>query len=76
MRTIFLFQKIRTDLMNRTDSGDKKILVQFPGNSILNFFANFLKLRGRRQNAWVIDAYANAQKMGFRYSVSRKLVQV
>ena len=38
---IFLFQKMGTDSVNHADSGDIKVLVSFPGNSILNFFTNF-----------------------------------
>ena len=35
-----------TDSVNHADSGDIKVLVSFPGNSILNFFLIF-------KNAWV-----------------------
>ena len=45
----FLFQKIRTDSVNCADSRDTKILVQFPGNSILKFSTNFWKCVG---GAW------------------------
>ena len=38
---IFLFQKMGTDSVNHADSGDIKVLVSFPGNSILKFFTNF-----------------------------------
>ena len=38
---IFLFQKTGTDSVNHADSGDIKVLVSFPGNSILKFFTNF-----------------------------------
>ena len=33
----FLFQKIGSDSVNHGDSGDIKVLVQFPGISILKF---------------------------------------
>ena len=39
--TIFLIQKIGTDSVIYVDSGDIKILVQFPGNSILDILQNF-----------------------------------
>ena len=32
---IFLFEKLGTDSVNYADSGDIKILIQFPGNSDL-----------------------------------------
>ena len=35
--TFFSFQKTETDLVNQADSGDIKILVQFPGNLIFKF---------------------------------------
>ena len=38
---MFLFQKSGTDLVNCADSRDIKLLVQFPGNSILRFLSNF-----------------------------------
>ena len=34
---IFIFQKSENDSVNYADSGDIKILVQFPGSSILKF---------------------------------------
>ena len=37
----FLFQKFRTDSVNHADSRDTKLLVLFPGNSILRFLLNF-----------------------------------
>ena len=40
---IFLIQKVGTNSVIYADSGDIKILVQFPGNSILKIF----------ENAWV-----------------------
>ena len=43
---IFLFQKLATDSVNCADSGDIKLLVWFPGNSILKFSIIF-------ENAWV-----------------------
>ena len=43
---ILSFQKIRTDSVNCADSGDTKILVQFPENSILEFSTNFWKCVG------------------------------
>ena len=43
---ILSFQKIRTDSVNCADSGDTKILVQFPGNSILESSTNFWKCVG------------------------------
>ena len=36
MLAILTFQKTATDSVNHADSGDIKILVQFPGNSILS----------------------------------------
>ena len=41
LRAIFLFQKMGTDSVNHADSRDIKVLVSFPGNSILKFFTNF-----------------------------------
>ena len=38
---IFLFKKKGTDSVNHADSGDIKVLVSFPGNSILKFFTIF-----------------------------------
>ena len=43
---IFLIKKVRTNSVIYADSGDIKILVRFPGNSILKIFENF-------ENAWV-----------------------
>ena len=37
----FLFQKIGRDSVNHAGSGDMKILVKFPGTSILKIFTNF-----------------------------------
>ena len=42
----FLFQKIGNDSMNRADSGDIQLLVQFPGNSIFKILQNFWKCVG------------------------------
>ena len=42
----FSYKKIGSDSVNQADSGDIKILVQFPGNSILKFFTNFWKCVG------------------------------
>ena len=53
MRAIFLFLKIGNESVNHADSGDIKIFVQFPENSILKFSKNFwnrvdgTNLRGR-----------------------------
>ena len=41
MLAILTFQKTATDSVNHADSGDIKILVQFPGNSILKFWVKF-----------------------------------
>ena len=41
MSTFFSFQKTETDSVNQADSGDTKILVQFPGNPILKFLLKF-----------------------------------
>ena len=38
---IFIFQKTGNDLVSNADSGDIKIMVQFPGNPILKFFLQF-----------------------------------
>ena len=38
----FHFKKTESDSVNQADSGDIKILVQFPGNPILKFLLNFL----------------------------------
>ena len=40
---IFLIQKVWTNSVIYADSGDIKILVQFPGNSILRILHNFWK---------------------------------
>ena len=37
----YLFQKIGSDSVNHAISWDIKVLVQFPGNSIVKFFTNF-----------------------------------
>ena len=37
----FSFQKIGTDLVHQADFGDIKILIQFPGKSILKFLLGF-----------------------------------
>ena len=42
----FFVQKIRTVSVSCADSGDTKILVQFPGNSILEFSTIFWKCVG------------------------------
>ena len=41
LQAIFLLRKIGTDSVNYADSGDIKILIQLPGNSILEFSSNF-----------------------------------
>ena len=41
MLAILSFQKTATDSVNHADSEDIKILVQFPGNSILKFWVKF-----------------------------------
>ena len=41
MWPIFIFSKSQNDSVNHADSGDTKILVQFPGNSILKFSLQF-----------------------------------
>ena len=38
---IFLIQKVETKSVIYADSGNIKILVQFPGNSILKILQNF-----------------------------------
>ena len=38
---IFLIQKVGINSVIYADSGDIKILVRFPGNSILKIFQNF-----------------------------------
>ena len=43
---IFLIQKVGTNSVIYADSGDIKILVQFPGNSILKILQNFWKCVG------------------------------
>ena len=37
----FTFQKIGTNSVNQADSGDIKVFLQFPGNSILKFLLNY-----------------------------------
>jgi len=51
---IFLIQKIGTNSVNYADSGDIKILVQFPGKSIFIILQNLLKMR--RLSAWPFDS--------------------
>ena len=46
---IYIFQKVVSDSVNHADSEDIKILIQFPGKSIFENFAQFLKKRGRHQ---------------------------
>ena len=46
MSTIFHFRKTEIDSVHQADSGDIKILVQFPGNPILKFLLNFLNYVG------------------------------
>ena len=41
-----LLQKIANDSVNHAVSWDIKVLVQFPGNSILKFITNFWKCVG------------------------------
>ena len=41
VRAFFYFQKIGTDSVYQADSRDIKILVQFPGKSILKFLFGF-----------------------------------
>ena len=53
---IYIFQKVVSDSVNHADSEDIKILIQFPGKSIFENFAQFLKKRGRHQYAWVFDS--------------------
>ena len=43
---IYLFQKVVTDSVNHADSGDIKVFVQFPGNSISKILQNFWKCVG------------------------------
>ena len=38
---IFLFKRIGSDLVNHTDSGDIKVFVQLPENSILKCMLDF-----------------------------------
>ena len=49
MWAIFLFEKLGTDSVNYADSGDIKILVWFPGKSILKFAIIFWKCVGGAQ---------------------------
>ena len=53
---IYIFQQVVSDSVNHADSEDIKILIQFPGKSIFENFAQFLKKRGRHQYAWVFDS--------------------
>ena len=46
---VFLFEKLGTDSVNYADSGDIKILVWFPGSSILKFSIIFWKCVGGAQ---------------------------
>ena len=39
----FLFQKFGTDSVNDADSGDTKIFVRFPWNTILKLLLNFCR---------------------------------
>ena len=48
---IYIFQKIVSDSVNHADSGDIKIFVQFPGNSISKIF----------ENAWVAPIFVGVQ---------------
>jgi len=41
MLAILTFEKTGTDSVNHSDSGDVKILFEFPGNSILKFWVKF-----------------------------------
>ena len=43
---IFPIQKVETNSVIYADSGDIKILIQFPGNSILKFSTNLGKCVG------------------------------
>ena len=47
--TSFLYRNIQSDSVDHTESGDIKVFVHFPGNSIL-------KLRGLRPYAWVVNS--------------------
>ena len=46
MWAFFSFQKIGTDSVHQADFGDIKILIQFPGKSILKFLLGFWKCVG------------------------------
>ena len=58
---IYIFQKVVSDSVNHADSEDIKILIQFPGKSIFENFAQFLKKRGRHQYAWVFDSQNHSE---------------
>ena len=58
---IYIFQKVVSDSVNHADSEDIKILIQFPGKSIFENFAQFLKKRGRHQQAWVFDSQNHSE---------------
>ena len=46
LRPIYIFQKVLSDSVNHADSGDIKVFVRFPGNTILKIFTNFWKCVG------------------------------
>ena len=58
---IYIFQQVVSDSVNHADSEDIKILIQFPGKSIFENFAQFLKKRGRHQQAWVFDSQNHSE---------------
>ena len=55
---IFLIQKVGTNSVIYVDCGDIKILIEFPGNSIL-------KIRGWRLYAWVFDSLNHSESLTF-----------
>ena len=86
MWAVFLFEKLGTDSVNYADSGDIKILVWFPGSSILKFSIIFWKCVGGAQmrgcfilkiteNINLITLVIFVYKMRGTYSISSQPTQ-